>query len=107
MALNPHDSSISTKTLYSLAEIKALLSSYTNSNSLMSPANQAYVNLDGRLVTCLSAKPSGKSKTISTEPEPSSGPSGTVKREELIKKVLDKMQSWYEVNAGQEEVVRK
>ena len=70
----------------------------------MNSHNQAYINLDNLLVACLSAKSTAKSKGKDADPDP---PLEFMKREDLTKKVLEKMQSWYEVQAGQRDIVRK
>ncbi|KAF8064203.1 eukaryotic translation initiation factor SUI1 family protein [Lyophyllum atratum] len=94
----------SSTNVYSLAEVKSVLNSYISSNSLVNPREQAYINLDERLYNCVSSKAKGKSKGKDGEKEP--GPMEFMKREELTKAILDRMQSWYEVSDGKD-VVRK
>jgi translation initiation factor 2D len=96
---------VSTTTLYSLAEVKELVKSYITSKSLTNPHNQAYINLDQTLVLCLLTKSAGKSKDKGTESK--SPDLEFIKKDELTKKILEKMQSWYEVRVGHGDPVRK
>ena len=99
------DMIISPTALYSLTEVRDLINAYITSKSLVNAHNQAYINLDEALVTCLSAKSAGKSRDRGTEPETST--LEFVKREELTKKILEKMQSWYEVRPGHGDFVQR
>jgi len=109
----PHQASLNlfqemggdTTVLYSLAEVKDLVSSYVSSKSLINAHNQAYINLDQPLITCLSAKSAGKSKDKGVESESSTAE--FVRRDDLVKNILEKMQSWHEVRAGHGDLVRK
>ncbi|KAG6916814.1 hypothetical protein DXG01_005196 [Tephrocybe rancida] len=86
---------------YTLAEIKAVVNSYIASNSLVNAREQAYINLDEPLIKCISYKIKGKGKDegASTSPE-------FMRKDELTKAIVDRMQTWYEVSDGKE-VVRK
>ena len=96
---------VSTTALYSLTEVKDLVNSYVSSKSLTNPHNQAYINVDQNLATCLLTKSAGKSKDKGTESESSNVE--FIKKDELMKKILEKMQSWYEVGVGHGDPVRK
>jgi translation initiation factor 2D len=56
------------------------------------------------LIACLSARSKGKAKSKDAEPRLPN--LEFMKREELTKQILDKMQSWHEVGDGKD-VVRK
>ncbi|KAF8637107.1 hypothetical protein AX17_003011 [Amanita inopinata Kibby_2008] len=94
------------KTLYNMHEIKALLNSYISEHNLTNPRDQAYVNLDQVLMDCVYARIQTKSKNKNTEEE-SSSLKEFMKREELSKKIIKKMQDWYEVHREGENVVQK
>jgi translation initiation factor 2D len=96
---------ISPTAFYSPTEVRDLINTYITSKSLVNAHNQAYINLDQALVICLSAKSAGKSKDKGTESEPSG--MEFVKREELTKKILEKMQPWHEIRPGQGDIVRR
>ncbi|KAG5643116.1 hypothetical protein DXG03_001542 [Asterophora parasitica] len=90
--------------IYTLADVKTFLNSYISANSLVNAQEQAYINLDEALFNCVSSKAKpGKSKGMESI---ESGPAEFMKREELTKAILERMQSWYEVSSGKE-VVRK
>ncbi|TFK67974.1 hypothetical protein BDN72DRAFT_842359 [Pluteus cervinus] len=96
----------STSELYTVPQVKTLLTSYIHSKSLMNPNDQAYINLDEALQACLSATPQRKSKN--GEGEPASPTPGFMKREELISRVIAKMQAWHEVSAdGRDPICKK
>ncbi|KAG5636629.1 hypothetical protein H0H81_007370 [Sphagnurus paluster] len=90
---------------YSLAEIKALLNSYIATNSLVNPRVQAYINLDEALINCITSKSKGKAKGKDAAQE--QVPIEFMKREELIKAVVERMQNWYEVSDGKDTVRKK
>ncbi|RDB15094.1 Eukaryotic translation initiation factor 2D [Hypsizygus marmoreus] len=94
-----------TTNLYSLLEAKTLLNSYISSKSLVNPYEQAYINLDPLLVACVSSKSKGKSKGKDAEPELK--PLEFMRREELTKAIMERMQSWYEVRAEGRDPVRR
>lgn len=97
--------------LYTLPEIKTLLNTYIASKNLVNQNDQAYINLDDLLYSCVSSKTKGSSK-----PSKAGGGGGEeeaapmmkfMKRDELTGRVTEKMQSWYEVRVEGREVVRK
>jgi translation initiation factor 2D len=88
---------ISTTALYALPEIKALVSAYVAENNLVNPHGQQYVNLDALLVSALHSS-GGK-------PNRSEAPPEFLKREELARKLADKMQAWHEIQPEDKETV--
>ncbi|TFK37567.1 hypothetical protein BDQ12DRAFT_736100 [Crucibulum laeve] len=89
-------------TLYTLTEIKSLINEYIASHNLVNAREQAYINLDNLFLSCIVSKSKGKSKGE----EPANVPE-FMKRDELTKKVVEKMQSWYEVRADGKDLVCK
>ncbi|KAF9074609.1 hypothetical protein BDP27DRAFT_1416022 [Rhodocollybia butyracea] len=112
----PHSTSVdlfegmgaSTSNLYSVSEVRSLLNTYIATEQLVNPHDQAYINVDARLAFCIASKgkPS-KNKNKASSSELESTEVEFLKRDELMKKVMDKMQSWYEVKAEGFEVVKK
>ncbi|CAA7262134.1 unnamed protein product [Cyclocybe aegerita] len=93
--------------LYTIPQIRTMLNGYIAAKSLVNQNDQAYINLDDLLFACVAAKGSkGKAKAKdAAEPEP---PSQFMRRDELTKSVVDKMQPWYGVRAeGKEPVTKK
>jgi translation initiation factor 2D len=88
--------------LYSQADVKALLNNYITSKNLVNPRVQAYINLDDALAACVS-KASGKSKNK----EATSDSVEYLRRDELVKALLGRMQNWYEVNIPGKDPIRK
>ena len=70
----------------------------------MNKGDKAYVNLDQLLQECLTTKASSKSK--GKEPQ---APISVefMKRDELVKSVIAKMQSWYEIRVPGKDPVQK
>jgi len=96
----------SKSTLYSITEIRDLLNSYITTHNLVNLRDPAYINLDDLLYSCASAKTEGKAKNKDVEPEPTT--SKFMKRDELIRNVLEKMQSWHEIRVeGKDPVTKK
>ena len=95
----------SKSTLYLMTEIRALLTSYITTHNLVNPREQAYINLDDLLYSFVSAKSKGKAKSKDLEPEPTM--SKFMKRDELVRAVLEKMQSWYEIRVEGKDPVTK
>lgn len=89
-----------------------MLSSYIASKQLINPHDQAYINIgdDALLAECIAKKPSKSKKDKAKNQDPEiDAQVEFLKRDELTKKVLDKMQSWYEIKkpGEAEEVVTK
>ncbi|KAF8153971.1 hypothetical protein B0H34DRAFT_719823 [Crassisporium funariophilum] len=92
-------------TLYSITEIRSLLNSYITTKNLVNAREQAYINLDDLLYSCVSANLKGKSKK-DAEPQPEV--SKFMKRDELGRNIIERMQSWYEIRAeGKDPVTKK
>ncbi|KAJ6482936.1 eukaryotic translation initiation factor SUI1 family protein [Mycena vitilis] len=94
----------SSKTLYELAEVRAMLNNYITSNTLVNPREQAYINLDSLLSTTIAPKPK---KVKGTESVPAATPAEFMKRDELTKRILEQMQSWHEVRVPRQDPVVK
>ena len=84
-------------------EIKALLNTYIASKNLVNQNDQAYINLDELLYSCVSSKNKGR-KAGGEEEAPMMK---FMKRDELTKKVTEKMQSWHEIRVDGRETVCK
>ncbi|KAG6811004.1 hypothetical protein H0H92_009381 [Tricholoma furcatifolium] len=93
----------STSKQYELPQIKALLNTYITKNSLVNLHDQAYINLDESLINCLSTKAKGKGKDDDVPMENLE----FMRRDELIKAIVMRMQHWYEVSDGKEAVKKK
>ncbi|KAF7356792.1 Eukaryotic translation initiation factor SUI1 family protein [Mycena venus] len=94
----------SAKTLYELSEVRTMLNKYITSKSLVNPREQAYINLDPLLSDAIAPK-TKKAKGAETAPAPPVVE--FMKRDELTKRILEQMQSWYEVKApGKDPVVK-
>jgi translation initiation factor 2D len=88
-----------------MTELRALLNSYITTHNLVNLREQAYINLDDLLYSCVSAKTKGKAKGKDVEPE--SAMSKFMKRDELARSIVEKMQSWYEIRVEGREPVTK
>ncbi|KAJ7619471.1 eukaryotic translation initiation factor SUI1 family protein [Roridomyces roridus] len=90
----------SPKTLYEPTELRTLLNAYITDKGLVNPREQAYVNvgLDPLLLGAVVTPP--KKGVPQKEVE-------FMKRDEVMKGLLDGMQAWYEVRVGGREVVLK
>ncbi|KAF8968770.1 hypothetical protein BDZ97DRAFT_1654726 [Flammula alnicola] len=92
--------------LYTGVQIRSLVNSYITAHHLVNPNEQAYINLDDLLYSCAAAKSKGKAKNKDPEPEPAM--SRFMKRDELTKNIVGKMQSWYEIGVeGKDPVTKK
>lgn len=91
--------------LYAMPIIQALVNDYITSNELINPHEQAYINLDDALRKCVLSNPTAKkSKDKEKESQPDAD---FMKRDELHRKVLERMQPWYEVSGeGRDAVVK-
>ncbi|KAF8183745.1 hypothetical protein K438DRAFT_1974778 [Mycena galopus ATCC 62051] len=93
------------KTLYELAEVRAMLNEYITSKALVNPREQAYINLDSHLSEVIAPK---AKKAKGTEPTSAAAPVEFMKRDDLNRSILEQMQPWYEVKApGRDPVVKK
>jgi len=91
--------------LYTSAQVNQRLSDYIKTHNLVNQNDQAYVNLDDLLQTCVSSR--GKSKSQSLSDADDIKPPRFMRRDELVKTILQSMQSWYEVRADGRDVVMK
>ncbi|KAH7922526.1 hypothetical protein BV22DRAFT_1070355 [Leucogyrophana mollusca] len=90
------DGGFDTSALYTLQDIKATIGKYIADHQLINARDQAYVNVDDLVLTVISSK--------------SDAPASTefVRRDELIKRLSEKMQNWYEIQAdGKDPVLKK
>ncbi|KAJ2921759.1 hypothetical protein H1R20_g15340, partial [Candolleomyces eurysporus] len=91
---------------YTPTEIRSLVFDYVTARDLINKEDQKYINLDELFSACLAAQPGGKSKgkgqgTGSELPK-------LIKRDDLVKKIIAKMQAWYEIRApGKDPVPEK
>ncbi|PPQ94260.1 hypothetical protein CVT25_004917 [Psilocybe cyanescens] len=94
--------------LYTIPEIRALVNSYIMAHNLVNAREQAYINLDDLLYSCVSAKQkAGKAKNKDSDQAETETPR-FMKRDELTKNIAAKMQSWYEIRAeGRDPVTKK
>jgi hypothetical protein len=86
----------STTALYAFPEIKALVSAYVTQKNLVNPREQQYVNLDDVLVSVLQS--GGRVSRAEAPPE-------FMKREELTRKLADKMQAWHEIQPEDKDAI--
>jgi translation initiation factor 2D len=78
---------------------------YVTARDLINNRDKNYINLDPLFSACLAAKSGGKSKgkgqaTESELPE-------FIKRDDLVKRIMAKMQNWYEIRAPGRDPVSK
>jgi len=93
--------------LYSATEIKTMLNSYISSHKLVNSGDQAYINLDDLLYSCVAVKQKSKGKNKDVGGAEETETLEFMKRDELTRKIVKKMQSWYEVTVDGKEPVRK
>lgn len=95
-------------------DIRTLLNDYFTSRQFINQRDQAYINLNPPLLACISSKApnepkkGGKGGTNAApraSVEEERPPLEFMKRDELMKKVVEQMQSWYEVKAEGHDVV--
>lgn len=99
---------LSTSDLYTLNDIRGLLNKYITSQQLINPHDQAYINLNGPLVACISSKHSGepgkKAEKTPGEDKSSLLPE-FMKRDELMRNIVEHMQPWHEVKAEGKDII--
>lgn len=85
-----------------------MLNAYLASKGLINKVDQAYINLNSPLLACVTSKSPGESgkKAGRGGQEEGQPPLEFMKRDELLKKIVEHMQSWYEVKAEGKEVTR-
>lgn len=80
--------------LLSLSEIKIALNDYIARQNLVNPNDRAYVNIDPVLLSALKSKNSTEAIEF-------------MKKDELTRKLVEKMQAWYSISIDGEERVTK
>ncbi|EKM76563.1 hypothetical protein AGABI1DRAFT_122508 [Agaricus bisporus var. burnettii JB137-S8] len=101
------DMGASTSNMYTLNDIRGLLTKYITSRQLINQHDQAYINLDGPLIGCITAKRAGEpGKKAEKKPgEDKSSLPEFMKRDELMRSIVEHMQAWHEVKAEGKDVV--
>lgn len=89
---------ISPSALFTIQEIKTIVNGYITRNKLINLADQAYVNMDELLNATLATKTKASALPERFE---------FLKRDELIKRIVDKMQAWYEITIEGREALLK
>jgi translation initiation factor 2D len=95
-----------------------LLNRYFTSKELINKRDQGYINLNPPLLTCVASKPPGdvakkvakggkSSATAEQQAVEEKVPLEFMKRDELMKRVVERMQGWYEVKAEGKDVVTR
>ncbi|KAF9040071.1 eukaryotic translation initiation factor SUI1 family protein [Panaeolus papilionaceus] len=93
--------------LYAITDVRALLNAYIASHNLVNTRDQAYINLDDLLYNNLATKSKGKSKKNESADDDAGSLPQFMKRDELTKHIMDKMQNWYQIKAANHETVTK
>ncbi|KAF9449080.1 hypothetical protein P691DRAFT_668180 [Macrolepiota fuliginosa MF-IS2] len=112
------DMGVSVSDVYTLTDIRTLLSNYFTSKQLINKRDPAYINLNPPLLACLSSKTTSEPKKGGKGGKTATADQGVVaenqpplefmKRDEMMKKVVEQMQSWYEVKVeGRDPVTSK
>ena len=71
-----------------------MLNEYIASHNLVNPNDRAYINIDALLLSTLASKANSE-------------PLEFMKKDELTRRLVDKMQPWYEINAeGKEPLIK-
>lgn len=94
MALSPGE-------LFTQVEIRSIVNGYVTSKQLLNPQNQAYVDVteDSTLLDALSDLKACERKQLQE--------AGFLRRNEVIDKIVGKMQPWFEITGeGREPVVK-
>lgn len=111
---NTVDLVLSTSDVYTLNDIRTLLNNYFTSQQLINQRDHAYINLNDPLLACIASRSSGESgkkasksgKNIAERLAAEEKSSREfMKRDELMKKIVEHMQSWYEVKAEGKDTV--
>ncbi|CAK5270936.1 unnamed protein product [Mycena citricolor] len=87
----------SAETLYSVTEVRAKVNEYITSNGLVNPRDQAYINVDPVLSHVIAPK-KGKGEASIAAVE-------FLKRDDLMRQVVEQMQPWHEITAPGKEPV--
>jgi translation initiation factor 2D len=78
--------------LYTLPELKSLFTSYVNEKGLANANDQSYVNLEADNILSTSLGSRGEE---------------FMKRDEVFRRLLEKMQAWYQVEVEGKDTVLK
>lgn len=95
---------ISKTELYTSTQIGQLINKYIETQSLVNQNDRAYVNLDDLLRGCIFAKGTTNARKEGADAEKHMQ---FMRRDDVVKSVLEKMQSWYEIHVMDKEVVTK
>lgn len=90
-----------------MAEIRSLLNTYIGAHNLVNPREQAYINLDDLLYSCASTQSKTKSKGKDKGADPAPAMARFMKRDELTKHIVGKMQNWYEIKVDGRDPITK
>ncbi|PPQ69576.1 hypothetical protein CVT24_001376 [Panaeolus cyanescens] len=93
--------------LYTFNDVKNLLNSYIASHNLVNQRDQEFINLDDLLYTNLAVKSKGASKKGQSTDNDADDLPHFMKRGELTKHIVNKMQNWYQVKASGHDAVTK
>jgi translation initiation factor 2D len=89
----------SPSSLYTPTEVRSLIFDYVAQQGLINKADKSYIDLDELLRSPLEVK-AGKGK----QPQ---AIGDFIKRDELVKRIMAKMQNWYEVQPPGKDPVQK
>ncbi|KAF8662770.1 hypothetical protein AX16_001128 [Volvariella volvacea WC 439] len=115
----PHLSSVelfkafgaSTTELYTIQEIRSLLIKYIEAKGIANQHDRAYVNVDETLYTCITTKGNDGQSKKAKEAEPAGNQDDDIDsefmRQELLSKIMKRMQRWHEISAEGHDTVRK
>lgn len=93
---------ISKTELFASTQISQVINKYIKTHNLVNQNDQAYVNLDDLLRASVKVKTNVKAESGDAEK-----PLQFMRRDELVRNVLERMQSWHEIRVGGKEVVIK
>jgi len=92
-----------------LNDIRVLLNVYLTSEGLINKIDQGYINLNLPLLACVTSKSpreSGKKAGKGGQEVKEQVSLEFMKRDELLKKIVEHMQSWYEVKVEGKDITR-
>jgi translation initiation factor 2D len=87
--------------LYTSTQVGQILNDYINAHNLANQNEKAYVNLDDVLYACVSSRRNPKAQLSAKDEKPLQ----FMRRDELVRIILQRMQSWYEVRTEGRDVV--
>ena len=77
-----------------MPELKDLINGYIASHNLVNPNDQAYINIDTLLKSTIASKNSTEELEF-------------MKRDQLTRRLIDKLQPWHEINIEGKEPITK